>query len=147
MAIYIKANHLVAKALKLEDERLETKDGGYILWQADMLRFGSLIQLNEILENIGAIALTPTEAREEQDGTKVRELPLAVEEQFQYNNPYPYHPEPPTVPDNESEEELPEPPEMPDDFINGPAEPLPELSENEEIVEPTNNEPSNTIEA
>lgn len=139
MALYIKANHLVAKALKLEDERIETKDGCFILWQADMLRFGSLVQLSENLERIGAIALSPTEAREEQDGLKLRKLPLATEEQYQYDNPYPYEPEQPQVPEDE----------LPEDFVAEPAEPaepLPDMSESSAVViedaaavEPTEN--------
>lgn len=146
MAIYIKANHLVAKALKVEDVRIETQDGCFILWQADMLRFGTLFQLPEIIERIGAIALTPTEAREEQDGIKLRKLPLATEEQFQYDNPYPYEPEYPTVPDDASEEATED---------AEPAEPLPDMSAAEAVViedvttevvaEPTE-EPSNNEE-
>lgn len=129
MALYIKANHLVAKALKLEDERIETKDGCYILWQADMLRFGSLVQLSENLERIGAIALSPTEAREEQDGIKLRKLPLATEEQYQYDNPYPYEPEQPQVPEDDTEDDTEE--ELPEDFV---AEPLPDMSESSAVV-------------
>lgn len=128
MAIYIKANHLVAKALKVEDVRIETQDGCFILWQADMLRFGTLFQLPEIIERIGAIALTPTEAREEQDGIKLRKLPLATEEQFQYDNPYPYEPEYPTVPDDDASEEASEG----DDAE--PAEPLPDMSAADAVV-------------
>lgn len=130
MALYIKANHLVAKALNLEDERIETKDGCFILWQADMLRFGSLVQLSENLERIGAIALTPTEAREEQDGIKLRKLPLATEEQYQYNNPYPYEPEQPQVPAEDSEDELPEP--LPDKSESSAV-----VIEDAAVVEPT----------
>lgn len=82
MARYIKANPKVAKFLHLENDRNTVKDGNYILWQADMLAFGPLTQLPSILLQIGAIALMPHEAREEQDGTTTRELPTATDARF-----------------------------------------------------------------
>lgn len=82
MARYIKANPLVAKFLNLENDRNTVKDGNYILWQSDMLAFGSLTCLNETLTAIGAIALMPHEARAEQDGTVIRALPEATDPRF-----------------------------------------------------------------
>lgn len=82
MARYIKANSLVAKFLNLQNDRLLLKDGNYILWQADMLAFGPLVRLNETLASIGAIALMPHEAKEEQDGTVTRPLPEATDLRF-----------------------------------------------------------------
>lgn len=82
MARYIKANPLVAKYLNLENDRNRVKDGNYILWQGDMSAFGSLTRLGEILTAIGAIALMPHEAREEQDGTVTRPLPEATDPRF-----------------------------------------------------------------
>lgn len=82
MARYIKANPLVAKHLNLENDRNTVKDGNYILWQGDMSAFGSLTRLGEILTAIGAIALMPHEAREEQDGTVTRPLPVATDPRF-----------------------------------------------------------------
>lgn len=82
MARYIKANPLVAKYLNLENDRNAVKDGNYILWQGDMLAFGPLTRLNETLAAIGAIALMPHEAREEQDGTVTRALPEATDPRF-----------------------------------------------------------------
>lgn len=82
MARYIKANPLVAKYLSLENDRNAVKDGNYILWQGDMLAFGPLTRLNETLAAIGAIALMPHEAREEQDGTVTRPLPEATDPRF-----------------------------------------------------------------
>lgn len=83
MARYIKANPLVAQYLQLEDERNKVSDGNYLLWQNDMLKFGPLTQLNDILVKIGGIALMPHEARSEQDGTICRLLPRATDTRFQ----------------------------------------------------------------
>lgn len=83
MARYIKTNPLVAQYLQLEDERNKVSDGNYLLWQNDMLKFGPLTQLNDILVKIGGIALMPHEARSEQDGTICRPLPRATDARFQ----------------------------------------------------------------
>lgn len=82
MARYIKANPKVAAFLHLEEDRLKLKDGNYILWQADMTAFGPLPLLSETLTMIGGIALMPHEAKEEQDGTVTRPLPVATDERF-----------------------------------------------------------------
>lgn len=83
MARYIKANPLVAQYLQLEDERNKVSDGNYLFWQNDMLKFGPLTKLNDILVKIGGIALMPHEARSEQDGTICRPLPRAADARFQ----------------------------------------------------------------
>ena len=82
MARYIKANGKVAEYLKLENDRNKVTDGNYLLWQADMLAFGRLTELPQILEQIGGLALQAHEAREEQDGTVVRKLPIATDPRF-----------------------------------------------------------------
>ena len=82
MARYIKANPKVAAYLHLENDRNTVKDGNYLLWQGDMLAFGPLTQLSETLEQIGGIALLAHEAREEQEGVVIRELPTATDERF-----------------------------------------------------------------
>ena len=82
MARYIKANPKVAAYLHLENDRLKLKDGNYILWQGDMTAFAPLPMLNDTLTKIGAIALMPHEAKQEQDGTVVRHLPTATDERF-----------------------------------------------------------------
>ena len=82
MARYIKANPKVAAFLHLENDRNTVKDGNYLLWQGDMLAFGPLTQLSETLEQIGGLALLAHEAREEQEGTVTRELPIATDERF-----------------------------------------------------------------
>lgn len=86
MARYIKVNPLVADYLNLCNDRNTVKDGNYLLWQADMLRFGPLTQLTETLKQIGGLALMPHEAKEEQDGTIVRDLPIAEDPRFVYGN-------------------------------------------------------------
>lgn len=82
MARYIKANPKVAQYLRLENDRNKVKDGNYLLWQADMLAFGRLTELPQILEQIGGIALLAHEARQEQDGSVIRELPTATDLRF-----------------------------------------------------------------
>lgn len=87
MARYIKANPKVAEYLRLEKDRNKVKDGNYLLWQADMLPFGRLTELPQILEQIGGIALQAHEARQEQDGTVCRELPIATDSRFVVEKP------------------------------------------------------------
>ena len=82
MARYIKANPKVAQFLRVENDRNQVKDGNYLLWQADILLLGRLTELPQILEQIGGIALMAHEARQEQDGTVVRELPTATDPRF-----------------------------------------------------------------
>jgi len=82
MARYIKANPKVAQYLRLENDRNRVTDGNYLLWQADMLAFGKLTDLPLILGQIGAISLAAHEAREEQDGAVIRELPVAEDPRF-----------------------------------------------------------------
>lgn len=82
MARYIKANPKVARHLRLENDRNQVADGNYLLWQADMLAFGRLTELPSILAQIGGISLQAHEAREEQDGTVLRKLPIATDPRF-----------------------------------------------------------------
>lgn len=71
----------------MEKDRNKVKDGNYLLWQADMLPFGRLTELPQILEQIGGIALQAHEARQEQDGTVCRELPIATDSRFVVEKP------------------------------------------------------------
>lgn len=82
MARYIKVNPKVAQFLRVENDRNQVKDGNYLLWQADILPLGRLTDLPQILEQIGGIALMAHEARQEQDGTALRELPTATDPRF-----------------------------------------------------------------
>lgn len=102
MARYIKANPKVAVFLRVENERNTVKDGNYLLWQADMLKFGPLTQLNETLAQIGGIALMAHEAREEQDGIVTRPLPRATDPRFIMDSE---EPEPEPEPEAEPEAE------------------------------------------
>ena len=101
MARYIKANPKVAQYLNLENDRNTVADGNYLLWQADMLEFGPLTELNNTLAMIGGLALMPHEAREEQDGTVIRPLPEPTDERFRYQ------PVPPVEEPGEEVEEQP----------------------------------------
>ena len=87
MARYIKVNLKVAQHLNLTNSRNQLKDGNYLLWQADMLAFGRLCELPQILEQIGGIALLAYQAREEQDGTVLRDLPTATDVRFIIEKP------------------------------------------------------------
>ena len=86
MARYIKVNPKVAEYLHLTEDRNKVADGNYLLWQADMLAFGRLSELPEILMKIGGLSLQAHEAREEQDGTVIRELPTPEDSQFVMSN-------------------------------------------------------------
>ena len=118
MARYIKVRPSVARYLNLQNDRLALKDGNYILWQADMLAFGPLPRLAETLEAIGGIALMPHEAREEQDGIKLRPLPEATDPRFATPSPAP-EPEPtPEEPATPAEPEAPETPTEPTEPVD-----------------------------
>lgn len=82
MAKYIKANPKVAEHLGLTKLRCMLPDGNYLLWQADLLRFGPLTQMAESAAKIGAIILLPHEAKEEQIGAMCRQLPEATDIRF-----------------------------------------------------------------
>lgn len=82
-ARYIKVNPKVVQFLGLETERNKVSDGNYLLWQNDLLKFGRpLTEINATLDQIGGIALMSNEARQEQDGTASRPLPMASDERF-----------------------------------------------------------------
>jgi hypothetical protein len=83
MARYIKVSRKVAEYLGLTDVRNKLKDGNYLLWQADMLKFGPLSDIMATLSKIGGVLLTPEQAKSEQDGKLSASLPTATDEQFQ----------------------------------------------------------------
>lgn len=93
MARYIKANRKVVTYLHLENDRNKLQDGNYILWLQDMIAFGPLPRLADTLERIGAIALLPHEAREEQYGINLRPLPTATDPEFVIETPEEVEPE------------------------------------------------------
>ena len=136
-----------------------------MLWQADMLAFGRLTELPQILEQIGGIALAAHEARQEQDGIVVRELPTATDERFIVEKDETEAEQPETIEPGNTEDEAAEPeqtestdpvegeteteqptdtpdaeePES-DEPVEGETEAEPEQTENGETVETTNEE-------
>ena len=120
MARYIKANPKVAQFLRVENDRNQVKDGNYLLWQADMLAFGTLAELPLILQKIGGISLMAHEARQEQDGTVVRELPTATDPRFVVDTQQPT--------DGEAENE------KSGETAEAPAEPAGEETENKPLT-------------
>ena len=131
MARYIKANPKVAQFLRVENDRNRVKDGNYLLWQADILPLGRLTELPQILEQIGGIALMAHEARQEQDGTVVRELPTATDPRFVVEK------DETTAESEESSEVAEEPAEQPTD---GAAESEENSEATEEPAEPAGGE-------
>ena len=145
MARYIKANGKVAEYLKLENDRNKVTDGNYLLWQADMLAFGRLTELPQILEQIGGLALQAHEAREEQDGTVVRKLPVGTDPRFVVEEATEQQPgnidTPTDVPeagtDTEAgEEPAPEPEPEPESPEDGQDENQPVTEEPGEVTDP-----------
>ena len=128
MARYIKANPKVAKYLHLENDRLQLKDGNYILWQGDMTAFGPLPMLNDTLAQIGGIALMPHEAKQEQGGTVTRPLPVATDERFVMDEPEPAEgAAPEAVTDGEGQ--APASNEGEDENENQPSDPEPQTED------------------
>lgn len=132
MARYIKANPKVAQFLRVENDRNQVKDGNYLLWQADMLAFGTLVDLPLILQQIGGILLMAHEARQEQDGTVLRELPTATDPRFVVDKD-----ETPAEDEAKNTEVAEEPAEQPTD---GAAESEESSEATEEPAEPAGDE-------
>lgn len=82
MEKYIKANKKVAEFLHLQTIRNAVKDGHYLLWIMDVLPFGNMEDLPNILQQIGGLLLSGSEAKEEQDGTVTRKLPTPLDKRF-----------------------------------------------------------------
>lgn len=80
-----------------------------MLWQADMLAFGRLTELPQILEQIGGIALAAHEARQEQDGIVCRELPTATDDRFVVEKDETEAEQPETIEPGDTEGETAEP--------------------------------------
>lgn len=135
MARYIKANPKVAAYLNLQNDRNTVKDGNYILWQSDLLAFGPLTRLSETLAAIGAIALMPHEAREEQDGTELRPLPTATDPRFVIPAPAPAETPEPEIPAEPVEKPATE--ENPDNTEQPTEDDTPGESENPDNAENT----------
>lgn len=87
MERYVKANRKVAEFLHLENDRTQFKDGNFLLWMQDIMVFGSLINFNQILAQIGAVAMDGESAKQEQDGECTHLLPVATDERFVIEEP------------------------------------------------------------
>ena len=87
MERYVKANRKVAEFLHLENDRTQFKDGNFLLWMQDIMVFGSLINFNQILAQIGAVAMDGESAKQEQDGDCTHLLPVATDERFVIEEP------------------------------------------------------------
>ena len=140
MARYIKANPKVAQYLHLENDRNQVQDGNYLLWQADMLAFGRLTELPQILEQIGGIALQAHEARQEQDGTTVRELPTATDSRFVVEKDNPDGSDESTEVEVEADAEPTETEESPAAEVEEEAEAVEETDGGDEVEAETTNE-------
>lgn len=140
MARYIKANPKVAQYLHLENDRNQVKDGNYLLWQADMLAFGRLTELPQILEQIGGIALAAHEARQEQDGTVNRELPTATDDRFVVEKDETEAEQPETIEPGDTEGETAEPEQTETPEAEEPESTEAEPAESNDEVETTNEE-------
>ena len=82
MERYVKANRKVVEYLHLENDRTQLSDGSFLLWMQDIMAFGSLVNFDQILARIGAVALDGESARQEQDGEYTHPLPVATDERF-----------------------------------------------------------------
>lgn len=140
MARYIKANPKVAQYLHLENDRNQVKDGNYLLWQADMLAFGRLTELPQILEQIGGIALAAHEARQEQDGIVCRELPTATDDRFVVEKDETEAEQPETIEPGNTEGETAEPEQTETPEAEEPESTEAEPTESNDEVETTNEE-------
>lgn len=126
MAFYVKANQKVAEFLGLTEDRWKLSDGNYLLWMNDMLAFGRLSDIADIVKRIGAVVLEPWQAKLETDGKLCVPVPAAEDERF--------YVEPAT--EEESGMDIPtEPTEDPTD--NPTEEPTPENVQTEENAGPS----------
>lgn len=83
--MYYKANAKVAEELKVTSLRRRLEDGNYILWFADMLELSKRLGVwgeTTITSMVGALPLTPVQAKEEQDGKNLRILPTPTDERY-----------------------------------------------------------------
>ena len=79
---YYKVNARVAEYLNLTAERNMTKDGNYVLWVADINRFGSLVNISGILEDIGGVVLSSADVVKELRGEMSTKLPEPKDARF-----------------------------------------------------------------
>jgi hypothetical protein len=93
MGYYIKARKIVYDYMGFSTgDRQKTPDGRYMLWQNDMIKLGGKLNImvsgtfleyiQTVARAVGAIVLTAQEAKQEQDGTVARSLPIATDPRF-----------------------------------------------------------------
>lgn len=85
MIMYYKANQKVAEDLQVTALRRKLDDGNYILWFADMIELAKRLGVwgeETIATMVGALPLTPVQAKEEQDGKVLRVLPVPTAEKY-----------------------------------------------------------------
>lgn len=83
--MYYKANPKVAEDLQVTALRRKLDDGNYILWFADMIELAKRLGVwgeDTVATMVGAVPLTPIQAKEEQDGKILRELPVPTVEKY-----------------------------------------------------------------
>lgn len=82
MPHYVKCNEKTYRRIGAPLNRVRTKDGCYLAWQADFTCFPEWPDMNAVASRTGSLLLQPTQAREEQDGSVLRPLPVATDEDF-----------------------------------------------------------------
>lgn len=82
MPHYVKCNEKTYQRIGAPLNRVRTKDGCYLAWQADFTCFPEWPDMNAVASRTGSLLLQPTQAREEQDGSVLRPLPVATDEDF-----------------------------------------------------------------
>jgi hypothetical protein len=88
MIYYYKVNEAVVRKLGLTEVRKRLQDGNYIIWFLDMkslmMELGS-DSFDELKAQVGALSLTPLEAKQEQDGKVMRNMPEPTLPEFVMN--------------------------------------------------------------
>ena len=88
MIYYYKVNEAVVRKLGLTEVRKRLQDGNYIIWFLDMkslmIELGSE-SFDELKAQVGALSLTPLEAKQEQDGKVLRNMPEPTLPEFVMN--------------------------------------------------------------
>jgi len=88
MIYYYKVNEAVVRKLGLTEVRKRLQDGNYIIWFLDMkslmMELGS-DSFDELKAQVGALSLTPLEAKQEQDGKVLRNMPEPTLPEFVMN--------------------------------------------------------------
>lgn len=81
---YVKVNPLVAEDCGLSGARSKTADGNYILFKRDLLRYGTLFDIDRgyVTARLGAVPMSTAEASAEQRGKSCALLPEPTDVRF-----------------------------------------------------------------